>query len=139
MKFKVEKDFMVDKYRCAIVGHSAGHRCGYVGIPKNHPAHGKSYEDLYDVICVHGGLTYSGERDNYPVDNEGLWWIGFDCGHCDDGIDLELIKELAEPALYQHYVEMNKMFPTYGTVRDTDYVDRQLVNMVAQLIEYEVK
>jgi hypothetical protein len=30
------------------------------------------------AVDVHGGLTYAGER-------EGLWWLGFDCAHSDDG------------------------------------------------------
>ena len=37
------------------------------------------------LIDVHGGLTYSGKADGYPVklDNPG-WWFGYDCDHYGD-------------------------------------------------------
>lgn len=36
------------------------------------------------LIDVHGGVTYSGGNDEYPVPfNEG-WWFGFDTGHYGD-------------------------------------------------------
>ena len=73
-----------------------GHHCGYVGVPPQHPAHGKGYDDelLYD-IRVHGGLTYA---DKPPLqDNSSFWALGYDCAHlgdkipgmpfgCDDGV-----------------------------------------------------
>lgn len=37
-------------------GHM-GHWCGYVGVPKGHPAYGKGYDDV--DVQVHGGLTFS--------------------------------------------------------------------------------
>ena len=45
------------------------------------------------VINVHGGLTFSTERDEigndgtitYPVPSRECWWFGFDCGHVGDG------------------------------------------------------
>lgn len=33
---------------------------------------------------VHGGITFSGSGDDYPVPSPGLWWYGFDCAHLDD-------------------------------------------------------
>jgi hypothetical protein len=37
------------------------------------------------VIDVHGGLTFSGEADGYPVKlSEPGWWFGYDCGHYQD-------------------------------------------------------
>ncbi|CAB3952786.1 hypothetical protein [Achromobacter piechaudii] len=35
------------------------------------------------VFDVHGGVTYSGNSDTYPVQSE-LWWFGFDCAHAGD-------------------------------------------------------
>lgn len=37
------------------------------------------------IINVHGGLTYSGKSNGYPVklDKPG-WWFGYDCGHYGD-------------------------------------------------------
>jgi hypothetical protein len=50
---------------CLIVRGPAGALCGYVGVPKEHPLHGKDYDGAYDVIYtgeegVHGGLTFAG-------------------------------------------------------------------------------
>lgn len=37
------------------------------------------------IIDVHGGLTYSGGSDGYPVKlSEPGWWFGYDCGHYGD-------------------------------------------------------
>lgn len=88
--------------------------CGYVGLSSEHSFFGKSYGDRVPVpdrsaiaidkagpislfiealqeddgkvaldilFNVHGGITYTG--DTYPVD-DGLWYLGFDCSHCDD-------------------------------------------------------
>ena len=42
---------------CLIVRNNGGALCGYVGVPKGHPDHGKDY-DAVDVD-VHGGLTFA--------------------------------------------------------------------------------
>lgn len=70
-----------------------GHWCGYVGVAPTHPWHGK-YSDSMDVD-VHGGLTYARECEEgdpeltvchipAPGEPEHLWWLGFDCAHCND-------------------------------------------------------
>lgn len=33
------------------------------------------------VLSVHGGVTYA---DSDPLKEDKMWWIGFDCAHCDD-------------------------------------------------------
>ena len=64
--------------KCGLVRNSYGAWCGYVGISKDHPLHGVEYDRLYMDINVHGALTYS------CLDEEGIWWLGFDCNHtCD--------------------------------------------------------
>lgn len=64
---------------------SSGHLCGYVGVPKGHPAYAQDYDDLELETGVHGGLTfaadYAGGLDNQL---DGLWWLGFDCAHAGD-------------------------------------------------------
>lgn len=56
--------------------------CGYVGVPAEHPAHGKDYDDL-EQIEAHGGLTYAG--DGIVETDPQLWWLGFDTAHSFDG------------------------------------------------------
>jgi len=49
--------------------------CGYVQVPKGHPAYGKWYDDV--DVDVHGGLTFAQRtKDGH--------WLGFDCGHFGD-------------------------------------------------------
>ena len=55
IKFVIEKDFVVNGYRCVITGNILGHRCGYIEIPKNHPLYGKYYSIIDEVIDIHGG------------------------------------------------------------------------------------
>lgn len=138
-RFKVEKDFMVDEYRCVIIGHYMGHRCGYVGIPKGHSLYRVYYNNVDPDIEVHGGFTYSDNGEGeYPVKSD-LWWLGFDCGHFNDGKDWELIKSFAgdeeNDKIIAHRIEMEKMFPDYGDVRTKEYVENELRNVVKQLKE----
>ncbi len=52
-----------------------GFYLGYVSVGKSHPAYGKDYnDDVLREIQVHGGLTFANKV-------EGVWWLGFDCGH----------------------------------------------------------
>lgn len=55
-----------------------GFWCRYVGVPNNHPWHGKFYDALGDVD-VNGGLTYARSSST-----DTFWWLGFDCGHACD-------------------------------------------------------
>lgn len=68
-----------------------GFLCGYVGVPRSHPAYRKDC-DAVDV-SVHGGLTFSdtcsgGDHDIChkvsPGEDDDVWWLGFDCGHFSD-------------------------------------------------------
>ena len=63
-RFIIEKDFIVNGYRCVIVGNNLGHRCGYIEIPEDHSLHGKHYSVIDDIIDIHGGWTYSNFTNN---------------------------------------------------------------------------
>lgn len=64
----------------AIRNPRMGFWCGYVGVGEDHPAYGKSYDDV--DTDVHGGLTYSADR--LTGENRAAWWLGFDCCHAWD-------------------------------------------------------
>lgn len=76
-----------------------GNWCGYVGVPKNHPAYGKSYSEI--DVDVHGGLTYANRCDGDPVNGvchkakegepDDLYWLGFDCAHFGDITPVSLL------------------------------------------------
>lgn len=78
---------------CLIVRNRMGSLCGYVGVPSDHVAYGKFYDDV--PVQVHGGLTYGDlcqESDEdgpspgichvpLPGRPHDVYWLGFDCGH----------------------------------------------------------
>jgi hypothetical protein len=164
MGHKVETEFEHEGLKCVVLMTGMGHRCGYVGIPKEHPLHGVDYFDTancltkenmkddteiekvglgqmlaamsgkYNEECispemyfnVHGGITYAG-GGNYPVENEnGLWFFGYDCAHCDDAPDLTEIES-------QSSREIQMSFPRHGTIRSLDYCMSECRSLAEQL------
>lgn len=119
MRFVIEKEFEYNGFNCRIVGMSMGHRCGYVEIPESHKLHGIDYNEL--EFDVHGGLTYSGYRDD-------KYLIGFDCAHYGDGRDHELMKTLAND-----YYEKLKELDLVGGYGGEEHV------WTAQEVEEELK
>lgn len=68
-----------------------GQWCGYVGVPPEHPLHGRDGEELE----VHGGVTLTGGCEKgdestaichvpEPGEPDDIWWFGFDAGHAWD-------------------------------------------------------
>jgi hypothetical protein len=83
MDFEIERVWnTISGYKAVILIIRESHRCGYVGIPENHPDFSKDYDDI--PVDVHGGLTFADEE--FALFNkEHLWWLGFDCAHWGDG------------------------------------------------------
>ena len=48
-RYIVEQEFEHAGYKCVVTFSAMGHRCGYVGIPKNHPLYGKDYTDHLEI------------------------------------------------------------------------------------------
>lgn len=74
--------------------HDFGYANGYVGVDIDHPFYELHYNDVFDKISVHGGLTFSGRIKSPTEDvnddnwlDEDLWWFGFDTRHHSDRID----------------------------------------------------
>jgi len=113
MSYDVEKDWTTSAgFRAVVIQLHGRHRCGYVGIPSEHPLYGVGCSEvssclrpladdepigkrgIIPLLCydkaeglahnvafnVHGSLTFASDGD-YPVENDGLWWFGFDCNH----------------------------------------------------------
>lgn len=134
--YRVEKVFTVGDIVCVIVGTSIGHRCGYIGVDRGHPLHGMHFDDLrQEGISVHGDWTYEGSSERgYPIRLErDVWWIGFDCGHCNDGRDLGLIRDLNSPSVSAHLEAMEQRYPTCNEVRSVGYLELEIRKAV-QLI-----
>jgi hypothetical protein len=67
-------------FKCMSRLSPTGIPCGYVGLDREHPDFEKHYDNI-DNVDVHGGLSYAGY---WQDENDGLWYVGFDCGHYDD-------------------------------------------------------
>lgn len=88
-----------------------GYRCGYIAVGKDHPWYRQDFDQINAV--VHGGLTWSM--------NEGdVYWIGFDCAHCDDAQD---------PSLPCDSPFASR---TYGVIRTTAYVEEECRRLCEQ-------
>ena len=49
MSYTVEREFEHEGLKCVVTFCDMGHRCGYVGIPKEHELYGKKYGDYLDI------------------------------------------------------------------------------------------
>jgi hypothetical protein len=87
---------------------------------------GESPDCFFDV---HGGITFSGNGEKgYPMESpNNLWWFGFDCGHCDDAPDPELMDEETR-LLKEKYGHRE-----HGEIRSLDYVVSECNNLARQL------
>jgi hypothetical protein len=111
-------------------GDGLGFFCGYVGVPREHPAYGKNYNDV--DVEVHGGLTYAnpcdGEICHVPESGmpDDVWWLGFDCGHAGDlGPGLRAtLRRLEVPETCSIFRD---------EYRDLAYVRRQIEQLAEQL------
>lgn len=134
----------VTGYDCLIRRSAVGFLCGYVGVPRTHPAYGKHYDD--ESLCgveVHGGLTYSEECDGEPLtgichpagsEENDVHWFGFDCGHCWDITPFHSgHTNYAE--LVNHY-QSSEVPMSY---KDIGYVKNEVIKLAGQLKCLETK
>lgn len=112
---------------CLIVRNEMGALCGYVGVPPEHPWHGKDYNDIDGAVDVHGGLTYANKCNDaaichVPKDGEpdDVWWLGFDCAHSGDGVP-------GRPGLIGAYMNIGTRY------RDVTYVRAEVEKLAVQV------
>ena len=136
--YLIEEQFMHQGYPCVIIFTTLGHRCGYVGVPRNHPAYGKNDDEI--DVGVHGGLTYCrDDQDGYPVAGQDCWWFGFDCAHGGDGQDLKRAREIfQDPALDMLIaLQAKSTFRESLPVRSQEYVKTECRSLATQLKDME--
>lgn len=120
---------------CLIVRGPHGSWCGYVGVPKAHPAFEKGYDDV--DASAHGGLTFA-DRCSPGAEDHGIchvveegeddkvWWLGFDCAHSGDFV----------PAYDRAYkstnIDLTDIWPEEG-YKSIKYVKREVRRLAAQL------
>jgi len=127
---------------CLIHRNGSGALCGYVGVPPGHPWHGKSDSDVHsmcDEINVNGGLTYANECSPplchvpEPGEPEHLWWLGFDCGHCND-VSPSMVKWERDRGRERSSSSMGETYKTISYVRfDTKGLAELAASVVADV------
>ena len=123
----VEKQFEYKGRDCICIFNRLGFRCGYVSVTDKRKT---SYD--YDVSC-HCGLTFSGELPDY-YKPKADYYIGFDCGHCCDGVDYDQAAKynLVEPSKAEHKKLISSYLKGYP-VKDLNYVEANCKSIVDQL------
>jgi hypothetical protein len=134
----IEERFEYKGFQCVVLFMPLGFRNGYVGLPKGNEYYGKDYNDI-PVDC-HCGLTYADNR-LFGQDDENTWWIGFDCGHCCDGVDLDKLHEY-----YKYNEEVMKtaefmrgyheLCNEENDFRTLEYVKENCESIVNQLLDW---
>ena len=87
---KLEYFILQNTWLTGVFGHGWGN--GYVVIPPEHPFYSIDYDQLNDLVSVHGGLTFSEygkalkKWPGYRPEHEQSWVIGFDTCHYEDDI-----------------------------------------------------
>lgn len=128
---------------CLIVRNPLGALCGYVGVPPQHPWHGRDYDEApVCAVDVHGGLTYANGCDEkrpegichvpYPGRPGEVWWLGFDCAHLHD----------LTPRYLKQSIERRFQWPwtdprVTDTYRDIEYVRSQCAQLARQIAEVQ--
>lgn len=122
MEWLKEEDyykFEIKGFTCEIIRHpSMKHLCGYVHLQPNNTFYGVHYNDI--DIYVHGGLTYSEQKD---LD----WVVGFDCSHVGDLTPLTYIM-FKDTAFYDDT----------EVYRNVGFVKNELLNLLNQLSKKEI-
>lgn len=126
-------------YHYVVVLLSQGYRCGFVGIKRGHRFYKKDFDSI--PVSCHGGLTYAGaELEN--VEARDTWWIGFDCGHPEDGRDIQAVRqEFADDPTVKvmlDFYEMTGLWDNTGKeIRSQNFVEEQCRDIVRQLVRLE--
>lgn len=143
---------------CLIVRNQSGALCGYVGVTQEHPAFGVQYDSVSipgkeygpDVHC---GLTFSdfcADATDHskgichlpaPGEPDRVWWLGFDCAHCDDyspGSEARYREITSASEWRQHERVLGLGRPTgsgsYIGYRNVEYVKRECASLASQLM-----
>lgn len=140
-RFIVEADFIHCGLRCVVLLQNMGHRCGYVGVPKEHDLYCQYMDfDAVEMLDVHGGITYASDGlGTYHVESD-LWWFGFDCAHYMDINDFDAaLKAFDDPETQRSlmiYKSVQEQYPDkHGVIRTLDYCIEQCKRLAEQLKE----
>lgn len=131
-------------YPCLVNRGPMGALCGYVGVPKGHPYHGREWDNI--DVAVHGGVTFAkgcqhSEDPAFgvchipdPGEPDDVWWIGFDCAHFQDLIPEmnKLRRQMPELQILYKETEAEGYPDTYKTL---GWVEAEIADLAKQLKE----
>ena len=136
----IESQFEYCDLPCVVVFQRLGHRCGYVGVDKDHALYNVDYQDVWLDENPHGGLTYSGSShgDDYPIAVD-YWWFGFDCAHFGDLQDMETAIEYfpddPEVQLLKSSPWRRYAFEEWESIKTKEFVEEECRKLARQLAE----
>ena len=124
-------------FKWCVLFQSFGYRTAYVLVPTWHKVFEVDYNDI-DIKC-HGGLTYSSHK---LLDKDFFgWWIGFDCAHAGDAMDVETQRKYFSNDKQDPYLSMLSYmaddYSSYGSVKNLDFCISECKNIIDQLREME--
>lgn len=119
-----------------------GHRCGYVAIPKDDLLKYDLVGD-YESLSCHGGITFDNINPYFQEATER--WIGFDCHHAWDEIDMKNF-ELIFPENAENHIRFCEKYDvpicnsySGAEIRDTHYVEKECKEIIEQLVKINNK
>ncbi len=123
----VEKQFEYRGHDCLVVFTHWGVRNGYVSVSID-----KDFVD-YSYIDCHGGINFSDELSP-DFNPKAKFYIGFDCGHCGDERDFDIVYEygLIDAELRDRR-KQDFPHPMYGVVASLEHVESECKWIVDQL------
>lgn len=107
-----------------------GYFCGYIGIPKNHPLHSISYNEINKLINFKCKLNFSSlfgdkfyENPHSSCLSNDLWWVGFSCDS------------------YKDFSPLKYTFsePDISAYKDVKFLEKQCAEIAAKLVKYQIK
>ncbi len=125
---KSHVEFVETYEEFTIIGvfNDGGWRCGYVGIPKN-----MKLSINEDELGVHGGITYSSyDKSELPFLPDDMIWLGFDCYHAGDALDITSQKRYFPKSPINQFLTIM----SDNVVRDKDYVRAECIFLANQLM-----
>lgn len=122
MRKIIEKEFIYKGIACYITLDDQGIRCGYAALPQD-----DYIKCGIDTLQCHGGITYIGKRlPGIDAADGDMFFIGFDCAHWGDRMDIEEAKKVFGIGVRGFGLEV-------GEVRTVEFCEKELIRLVDQI------
>jgi len=122
----VEYNTMHGRYHFLVFFIFRGYRLGYLGIPKEEKEN--LSEKILDKLSsvVHGEISFSGEVDNDDLFKSDYYYLGLDCAHINDKIDMQSLVDYDMERNNEYIRIIGQDKTDDATVKTKDYVIENL-------------